>query len=203
MVKVGDFRFGRYAAQMFAFLLFFLAALALTRLLYEAAFPRLLWLARPLPVLLLALLTAVGGWAVVSKWRGARGERREARFSVWALTPLLLNLPTVLDPVIDLAGSRLLFTASFWFTAVLLARCTVQERSWRWLGVIFIIAALLPVYLLTMPDTVGSADTFEFQVVIPQLGIAHPTGYPLYLLLGRLFTLLPLGSVAWRVNLGA
>lgn len=203
MVKVGDFRFGRYAAQMFAFLLFFLAALALTRLLYEAAFPRLLWLARPLPVLLLALLTAIGGWAVVSKWRGARGERREARFSVWALTPLLLNLPTVLDPVIDLAGSRLLFTASFWFTAVLLARCTVQERSWRWLGVIFIIAALLPVYLLTMPDTVGSADTFEFQVVIPQLGIAHPTGYPLYLLLGRLFTLLPLGSVAWRANLAS
>jgi hypothetical protein len=62
--------------------------------------------------------------------------------------------------------------------------------------------ALIPVYFLTMPTTVGRADTFEFQVVAPQLGIAHPTGYPLYLLLGKLFTLIPVGSVAWRLNVG-
>ena len=37
-----------------------------------------------------------------------------------------------------------------------------------------------------MGRTVGSADTFEFQVIAPQLGIAHPTGYPLYLILGKL-----------------
>ena len=34
------------------------------------------------------------------------------------------------------------------------------------------------------------------------LGIAHPTGYPLYLLLGKLWTLIPFGSVAWRLNIG-
>ncbi|MGB6849879.1 MAG: DUF2723 domain-containing protein, partial [Thermoanaerobaculia bacterium] len=107
------------------------------------------------------------------------------------------------DPAIHLAGSRLLFAASLWLTAVLLARSVLQEWSWRWLGVLFIVAALLPLYLLTMPGTVGSADTFEFQVVIPRLGIAHPTGYPLYLLLARLFTLIPLGSVAWRANLAS
>ncbi|MCZ7666312.1 MAG: DUF2723 domain-containing protein [Chloroflexi bacterium] len=66
------------------------------------------------------------------------------------------------------------------------------------MGILFVLAALLPIYLLTMPAAVGQADTFEFQVVVPQLGIAHPTGYPLYLLLGKLFTLLPLGTVAWR-----
>ena len=32
-------------------------------------------------------------------------------------------------------------------------------------------------------------------------GIAHPTGYPLYLLLARIFQLLPLGSLAFRTNL--
>ncbi|HIP70200.1 MAG TPA: DUF2723 domain-containing protein, partial [Anaerolineae bacterium] len=53
-----------------------------------------------------------------------------------------------------------------------------------------------------MSRAVGQADTFEFQVVIPKLGIVHPTGYPLYLLLGKLFTFLPFGSVAWRINLG-
>ena len=49
----------------------------------------------------------------------------------------------------------------------------------------------------------GAADTFEFQVVAPHLGIAHPTGYPLYLLLGKLFSLLPVGAVAWRLNLAS
>jgi hypothetical protein len=33
------------------------------------------------------------------------------------------------------------------------------------------------------------------------LGIPHPTGYPTYMLLGRAFTLLPLGDVAYRMNL--
>ena len=33
-------------------------------------------------------------------------------------------------------------------------------------------------------------DSLEFQVVLPMLGIAHPSGYPLYTLLGKLFTLL-------------
>jgi hypothetical protein len=32
-------------------------------------------------------------------------------------------------------------------------------------------------------------------------GIAHPTGYPLYLLLARLFQFMPIGSLAFRTNL--
>ncbi len=45
-------------------------------------------------------------------------------------------------------------------------------------------------------------DSLEFQVVLPTLGIAHPSGYPLYTLLGKLFTLLlPLRDPAGRANL--
>lgn len=33
------------------------------------------------------------------------------------------------------------------------------------------------------------------------LGVAHPPGFPLHTLLGKLATLVPWGSVAWRVNL--
>ena len=45
-------------------------------------------------------------------------------------------------------------------------------------------------------------DSLEFQVVLPTLGIAHPSGYPLYTLLGKLFTLLvPFGDPAGRANL--
>ena len=179
----------------------------MSRLLYEAAFPRLLWLARPLPVLLFALLTAVVGWLCwrwVNRWLdGKQGQPDSGSLSVWVLTPLLLNLPTLFVPTSDLTNSRLLFVASIWLTALLIAGFQAQERSWTWLGPLFVLAALLPAYLITMPQTVGSADTFEFQVVIPQLGIAHPTGYPLYLLLGRLFSLIPLGTAAWRINLAS
>jgi hypothetical protein len=44
-------------------------------------------------------------------------------------------------------------------------------------------------------------DSLEFQLVCPTLGIAHPTGYPLYTLLGKFFTLIPIGDAAYRVNL--
>ena len=44
-------------------------------------------------------------------------------------------------------------------------------------------------------------DSGELAVASYYLGVAHPTGYPLYTLLGRLFTLLPLGDVAYRLNL--
>lgn len=44
-------------------------------------------------------------------------------------------------------------------------------------------------------------DSLEFQLVLPTFGIAHPTGYPLYTILGGLWSrLLPWGDWAWRVN---
>ncbi len=45
-------------------------------------------------------------------------------------------------------------------------------------------------------------DSLEFQLVAPTFAIAHPTGYPLYTLLGGLWThLLPIGTWAGRMNL--
>jgi hypothetical protein len=61
----------------------------------------------------------------------------------------------------------------------------------------------LALYWHTLAPSVATIfdDSLEFQVVCPTLGIAHPTGYPLYTLLGRLFTLIPIGDAAYRVNL--
>src|SRR5262245_917735 len=57
-------------------------------------------------------------------------------------------------------------------------------------------------YLFTLAPTVLEADAGEFQFVPWLPGIAHPTGYPLYLMLGWLWShLLPMGEVAWRMNL--
>ncbi|MBK7217263.1 MAG: DUF2723 domain-containing protein [Candidatus Promineofilum sp.] len=170
----------------------FVAGLAVSRLLYEWRFPQWAALGRPGAALVLGVLAAAVGLAVW-RWRGA---------VVVAALPLLLNLLWLVDPAVDLARGRFLFAAGWWAAAVVAAWWRVGDdaRRWRRLGPLFVAAALLPVYLLTMSSAVGRADTFEFQVVAPQLGIAHPTGYPLYLLLGKLFSLLPLGTVAWRLN---
>lgn len=50
---------------------------------------------------------------------------------------------------------------------------------------------------------VGFWDTGEFQTVLPILGTAHPTGYPTYVLIGWLASLLltPFGEPAFRINI--
>jgi hypothetical protein len=72
-----------------------------------------------------------------------------------------------------------------------------------WLPPVLLALAALAVYLRTLLPSVGEADTLEFQVVAAKLGVAHPTGYPLYVLLTKAFTLLPLNNVAWRANLAS
>jgi len=56
------------------------------------------------------------------------------------------------------------------------------------------------IYGLTLTPTVYFIDSGELGVVCKTLGIAHPTGYPLYTLLGRVFTLIPLKSIILRLN---
>ena len=60
----------------------------------------------------------------------------------------------------------------------------------------------LTLYGLTCAPGVQVGDSGEFQFVAYILGIPHPPGYPLYALVGRLWTLvLPFGEVAYRMNL--
>lgn len=56
-------------------------------------------------------------------------------------------------------------------------------------------------YARTAAPSVLSGDGGEFQFTAYLLGVAHPTGYPLYVLLGKLMTLLPIGDIAYRVTL--
>lgn len=56
------------------------------------------------------------------------------------------------------------------------------------------------VYLKTLAPTVSFIDTGELAAVCIKLGIAHPTGYPLFTIVGRLFTLLPFGDEIFRLN---
>lgn len=57
------------------------------------------------------------------------------------------------------------------------------------------------VYAYTLTPAVGLIDSGELAAGCWHLNILHPTGYPLYSLLGRLATFLPLGSVVTRMAL--
>ncbi|MGA9349400.1 MAG: DUF2723 domain-containing protein [Anaerolineae bacterium] len=59
----------------------------------------------------------------------------------------------------------------------------------------------LAAYVRTLAPDVLYGDSAEFQTLAYTLGTTHSTGYPVYLLLGRLLGFLPIGSLAWRVNL--
>jgi hypothetical protein len=58
------------------------------------------------------------------------------------------------------------------------------------------------VYLLTLfPGLGGGGDSAKFQYLGSVLGTAHPPGYPLYVWISYLFSQLPIGSLAYRINL--
>jgi hypothetical protein len=57
------------------------------------------------------------------------------------------------------------------------------------------------VYLLTLAPTVTFEDSGELIAAAYNLGIPHQPGYPLFTLLGRLFSMIPIGNVAFRLNM--
>ena len=56
-------------------------------------------------------------------------------------------------------------------------------------------------YGLTAARDFVLGDTPELMTAAVTLGVAHPPGYPLFTILGHLFSLLPAGPVPFRVNL--
>lgn len=132
-------------------------------------------------------------------WWFQAGKTERPLAAALRLTPLLL-------PLVDLAlgppqpwRAQVLLLGSL--LAVALTHLRLQLTRWAWF--LLIVALSLTLYLPDVARWVGRADTFEFQVVAPRLGIAHPSGYPLYILVGKLFSLLPFSTVAWRVNLSS
>jgi hypothetical protein len=66
------------------------------------------------------------------------------------------------------------------------------------IGAVVTLVLVIP----TLAPGVLDWDTAEFQTVGPVLGVAHPTGYPAYVILGWLASIvLPFGDPAYRMNL--
>ena len=66
-------------------------------------------------------------------------------------------------------------------------------------GLVFLLT--FSTYLLTLCPTVSTGDSGELISAAYTLGVPHSPGYPLFCLFGKLFTFIPIGSIAYRVNL--
>ena len=67
---------------------------------------------------------------------------------------------------------------------------------------LILFAVGLYAYTATLAPTVLEGDAALFQYTPAVLGVTYPTGYPLYILLGKLWLMiLPFGEIAWRMNL--
>ncbi len=170
--------------------------LGLARFLAEA----LLWSPSYSSVLVVGAV-ALGCAAVFAAlWRWVPlGSSLSSATDRWSLiAPLGLSLLYVFGVVSGpLAGGVLLAGGAL--LAVLLAW---QDRP-AWVVPALLGVIVFGTYVRTLLPSVGEADVLEFQVVATKLGVAHPTGYPLYILLTKLFTWLPLNNTAWRVNLAS
>jgi hypothetical protein len=73
------------------------------------------------------------------------------------------------------------------------------KRATAWLAVV-VLLVVGAVYFITMFPSVPFWDAGEFIAVSKILGIPHPPGTPFYVLIGRIATMVPLGSIAQRIN---
>lgn len=78
-----------------------------------------------------------------------------------------------------------------------------RARRADWLQAGLVALALFALYAATASGTVAMEDDGLFILSSYFLGIEHPPGYPLFTLIGHLFTYLPFGSVAYRVHLAS
>lgn len=82
--------------------------------------------------------------------------------------------------------------------AVALTEVAVPEPDERIAVVVAIVAGA--VYTATAARDVVVGDSGEFLAAAARLGVAHPPGYPLLTMLGHVFSWLPIGPLAFRIN---
>src|SRR5213593_4883602 len=71
-----------------------------------------------------------------------------------------------------------------------------------YLAAAVVAVVVLVLYLVTLAPSTAMWDTSEYITAAYTLGLPHPPGNPLFVLIGRVFSILPIASsVAARVNI--
>ena len=75
-------------------------------------------------------------------------------------------------------------------------------RRFDWLALVITFVVLWGIYLFTLAPELTLEDSGELCTGSFYAGIPHPPGYPFWAIYSWLWTLLPFGNVAWRVEVG-
>src|SRR5713226_6224023 len=76
-----------------------------------------------------------------------------------------------------------------------------KRNARTWVGAAVVVGAAALLYFLTAARDIVVGDTPELITAAVTLGVPHPPGYPLFTMLGHLFSLMPVGPIPFRVNL--
>ncbi|NCF11429.1 MAG: DUF2723 domain-containing protein, partial [Gammaproteobacteria bacterium] len=107
------------------------------------------------------------------------------------------------EPAVVIAGMERLRRPFAALHAWLSRRPELETWSLRneWPWPVAVAVGLFLFYAWCSPRTIALEDDGLFVMASYFNGIAHPPGYPVFTLIGHLFSQLPFGSVAWRVHL--
>jgi hypothetical protein len=127
---------------------------------------------------------------------------RGGRTSVGNRTrPILVRLASLAHPgqwaILDRAGINKEFWSRMDWTKDPAVTSYLLVKSVPW--VVFLGSFI--VYVLTAAPTIFGFDSAEYASAAYNLGVPHATGYPLYVLMGKVATYLPFGDVGYRLNL--
>src|SRR3954451_5924784 len=84
-----------------------------------------------------------------------------------------------------------------------MATSTPSELDYRpsYKAAAVVTALTLVLYLITLAPSTAMWDTSEYIAAAYTLGLPHPPGNPLFVIIGRVFSILPIASsVAMRIN---
>ncbi len=79
----------------------------------------------------------------------------------------------------------------------------MQKRIKDTIILLLSLIAIFQIYIYTMPPAFKSNDSPETITSAYMLGISHPPGYPLFTMAAKIFSWLPIGAPAFRINLFA
>ncbi len=156
---------------------------------------------------LLGELVGMPSWTVALLLTGALGLGVGWLLAHWPLGqtwPAFILVAYVLFPEPDLALGMFVGAVAMAAAAQTLTddNPTTGQNWIRIASLIGVAVAFFWLYVRTLAPDVLPADSGELQVVAANLGVAHPPGFPLYVMLGHLWTRLPIGTgPAYRLNL--
>src|SRR5881394_1156134 len=87
---------------------------------------------------------------------------------------------------------------------IVMATSTTTELDYRpsYRAALGVSVVTLVLYLLTLAPSTAMWDTSEYIAAAYTLGLPHPPGNPLFVIIGRVFSILPIATtVAVRINI--